>query len=81
MVARPHGQSVNGEVLRWYSQKDLAEMWRVHPGTIRNWIWRLRREGRGPAGDQAKYYFYYGARRDLMLRHDYVILMQDWCMK
>jgi hypothetical protein len=76
MVSRLPAPDTQGPMPRWYSQKELAHLWRVHPGTVRNWLWLLRKEGRGPAPDQARYYFYYGARRDLLLRGDYAYLME-----
>jgi len=62
--------------MRQYSQKELAKLWRVHPQSVRRWVMMLRKEGRGPTLAQAKIKLIYGARRDLMIRADYAILIQ-----
>ena len=76
MVARGFSGLDPHAPMKRYSQKELADLWRVHRGTVRNWLVVLRKQGRGPSPEQAKLKFIRGARRDLIIRADYALFIQ-----
>lgn len=68
--------AVREEPARFYTVKELADMWHVNPITVRVWLLRLRRDGQGPRKDQAK-----RKRKDrihwhVLIRSDYALLIQ-----
>lgn len=60
---------------RWYSQQELADLWRCHPVTIRKLLMELRRAGMGPKPGQIYLKKINAARRFKLLRADYVEFM------
>lgn len=77
MVARaPTAPDPRG-LAQWYSQQELADMWRVHYGTVRNWLVILRREDLGPRPGQSRVLKINRARRFVLLRADYARFMQQ----
>jgi hypothetical protein len=76
MVARGVRGIDPTNLMRRYSQRELAGLWHVHRVTVRKWIMVLRRQGRGPTVGQAKVKLINGAHRDLMIRADYALFIQ-----
>lgn len=77
MLARvPGGRVDPGKPSTRYSQKELAQIWRVHRVTVRKWLVEMRRQGRGPTPAQAKVRLINGKHRDLMIRADYAVLLE-----
>ena len=63
---------------RWFSQQELAELWRRHPVTIRKWLMAARRAGRGPQPDQWEKKQLNAALRVVLLRGDYALFLREW---
>lgn len=61
---------------QFYTYKDLAQLWRVRPQTVRVWFMQLRRAGRGPAEGQAQIVQRHAALRVLLIRSDYALFVQ-----
>ena len=61
---------------RYYTVKDLAARWCCHPQTVRMWMLRMRRAGRGPTREQARLHKRNRARRYTLVRDDYAGLMR-----
>ena len=77
MLSRVSVHVVNaGGPSRFYTYKDLAEMWRVREQTIRVWVMQLRRGGRGPNPQQMRVVQRHAALRVALIRQDYAELIQ-----
>lgn len=63
-------------VSRFYTYRDLADLWRVREQTVRVWLMQLRRDGRGPKPEQARLVQRHAALRILLIREDYARLVQ-----
>jgi hypothetical protein len=62
---------------RFYTYRDLAELWRVKEQTIRVWFMQLRRAGMGPKQGQCFIVQRNAALRVLLIRADYVVFVQQ----
>lgn len=70
------GEVHHAEVSRFYTYRDLADLWRVKPQTVRVWVMHLRKDGRGPKPDQVRLVQVNAATRILRIRADYASLIQ-----
>lgn len=61
---------------QFYTYKDLAQLWRVKPQTVRLWFMQLRRAGQGPAEGQANIVQRHAAMRVVLVRSDYALFVQ-----
>jgi hypothetical protein len=57
---------------RWYTIRQLANYWGVQPVTIHVWLFRARCRGVIPTPEQTWLYRRNSARRDRLLREDFV---------
>lgn len=73
---------------RTYTIAELCALWHREPKTLYNWLWMLRRSGRGPRPEQARRRRMRGRsgapspfRRALEIRSDYVRVMAELCLE
>lgn len=77
MLPRSGVHVLNAHPTQFYTYKDLADMWRVKPQTVRLWFMQLRRAGKGPSLGQVKVVQTNAARRIIRIRSDYALFIQQ----
>ena len=77
MLARGLRLRPEYEASRFYTYKDLADLWRVKEQTIRVWFMQLKRAGQGPVEGQTRIVQRNAAMRILLIRGDYAVLVQQ----
>lgn len=71
-----HLQLFRGDPSAWFSDCELARMWRVEPATVRYWRFVARKNGHAPKPGQMREIRKNAMRRWVEIRSDYANLLE-----